>query len=331
MVFTTPANDGAWAECKTCGMQFAVTTSWPLDPLGVYSLAYSGDMREAGMRDFFLKLAMRSDADAAGVPAWKVLSTAHHAAIASIRGFFPVGGTIFDIGCGTGYFLRAARDLGYAAYGLDVALPVVDLLRSEGFTIWHGTIDSVPEGWVDPKVCTSFFMMHHLPDPVGFIQSVRRRFPRALLIVAVHNDLDRPRRTVIGTRSQPPRAYGWWGKRQLALALRVGGYHSIVEALPARAREGGLATATPIYSSLIRRMPSVARRLLALYYHTLPVWGWPKAIWMRWRGFRKYVLAVGAPMSMAAAEADGTSQGASQELVRTIILHEVPYSRSSGP
>jgi hypothetical protein len=87
----------------------------------------------------------------------------------------------------------------------------------------------------------------------------------------------------------------------------------------------------PIYSSLIRRMPSVARRLLALYYDTLPVWGWPKALWMRWRGFRKYVVAVGAPESVAAAEADGTSQVSSQEAVRTIIRHEVPYPRSSGP
>lgn len=292
----TPLLDGnAWCECRTCGLTFVVPKEAHADPVSVYSLAYAGRLQEAGMRDFFVKLAMRSDADAVGVPARKMLNSGHRAAVAVLRREFPRGCTVFDIGCGAGYFLRAIKELNYAPFGLDVAEPIVQLLRAEGFPVWHGTIDSMPPGWVDPQVCTSFFMIHHLVDPVRFIRTVRREFPRALLIIAAYNDLDRPCRAKLSDRELPPRVYSWWGQKQLALALQQGGYRAIVEPVKAQAREGGLAVAVPFYTSLNHRTPALARRLLALYYDTLPVWGWPKALWMRWRGLSKFVMAVGYP------------------------------------
>ena len=63
----------------------------------------------------------------------------------------------------------------------------------------------------------------------------------------------------------------------------------------AQPREGGLAMAMTLYATLRRCRPAVARWLLAFYYNTLPVWGWPGALWMRWRRFNKFVLAVGYP------------------------------------
>jgi SAM-dependent methyltransferase len=261
----------------------------------MYSLAYAGLLHEAGMRDFFVKMVMRSDANAAGVPARKILSSAHRAAVAILREF-PRGCAVFDIGCGVGHFLQAIRDLHYTPFGLDVARPVVQMLRAEGFPVWNGTIDSVPRGWVDPQVCTSFFMIHHIADPVGFIRTVRRLYPRSLLIVAAHNDLDRPK-AEITDRALPPRTYSWWGQKQLVLALQEGGYSPVVYPLKAQPREGGLAGAMSVYSSLNRVAPELARRLLALYYNTLPVWGWPKALWMRYRRFSKFLLVVGYPIS----------------------------------
>src|SRR3990172_4986325 len=266
----------AWCECNICGLTFVIPRDAQRDPVSVYSLAYAGRLQEAGLRDFFVKLVMRSDADAAGVPAWKMLNSAHRASVAILRRGFPRGCTVFDIGCGGGYFLRAIRGLHYTPFGLDVAQPVVRLLRAEGFSVSHGTIDTVPAGWVDPQVCTSFFMIHHLADPVGFIRTVRQKFPHALLVIAAHNDLDRPRRDVITDRALPPRTYSWWGQKQLVLALQRGGYRTFVEPLKAQPREGGPAAAMSVYSSLHHHAPALARRFLALYYYTLPLFALPK-------------------------------------------------------
>jgi SAM-dependent methyltransferase len=253
------------------------------------------------MRDFFVKLAIRSDADAASVPAWKILNSAHRAVVALLRREFPHGCAVFDIGCGAGHFLRVIRELHFSPFGLDVAEPVIQLLRAEGFPVWHGTIDTVPPGWVDPQVCTSFFMIHHLADPVGFVRIVRRMYPRSLLIIAAHNDLDRPQGGV-SDRALPPRTFSWWGQKQLVLALKQGGYRPVIEPLKAQPREGGFAVAMSVYSSLIHRTPALARWLLAFYYNTLPVWGWPKALWMRWRGLSKFVMAVGYPRNESSGE-----------------------------
>jgi SAM-dependent methyltransferase len=297
IVGTLLRDGSAWCECRSCGLTFIIPRDGQRDPVRVYSQAHAGLVQEAGMRDFFVKMAMRSDADAAGVPARKILNSAHLAAVAILREF-PPGCAVFDIGCGGGHFLRTIRDLHYTPFGLDVAQPVVQMLRAEGFPVWHGTIDTVPRGWVDPQVCTSFFMIHHLADPVGFIRTVRRMYPRSLLIIAAHNDLDRPK-AEITDRALPPRTYSWWGQKQLVLALQQGGYRPVVQPLKAQPREGGLAAAMSVYSSLSHRTPALARRLLAIYYDTLPVWGWPKALWMRCRRFSKFLLVVGYPTGEA--------------------------------
>lgn len=288
-----------WCKCYSCGLEFVVPRDGQRDPISAFTLAHSGQLHEAGMRDFFVKLSMRSDADAAGVPVWQMLNSAHRAAVALLRREFPRGCTVFDIGCGMGYFLRAIREFRYTPVGLDVAQPLVQLLRNEGFPIWHGTIETVPPGWVDPRVCTSFFMIHHLADPVGFIRTVRRTYPRSLLIIAAHNDLDRPKQK-ISHRALPPRTYSWWGQKQLILALKLGGYRPTVEPQKASSREGGLAMAMAVYAALNPRAPALARQLLVLYYHTLPVWGWPRALWMRAHRLNKFVMAVGYPEEVAA-------------------------------
>jgi len=71
----------AWCECNICGLTFVIPRDAQRDPVSVYSLAYAGRLQEAGLRDFFVKLVMRSDADAAGVPAWKMLNSAHRASV----------------------------------------------------------------------------------------------------------------------------------------------------------------------------------------------------------------------------------------------------------
>lgn len=265
------------------------------DPVALFTRAYEGKEQVAGMEDFQTKLWMRVDADAAGVPWSKLLSSAQWEALALIRKSFPSGCTVLDIGCGTGYFMRALRDLRYNAVGLDVARPVIEQLSREGFQVWLGPVDTTGVEWVDPVVCTSFFTLHHQPDPVGFFRAIRTRFPTATLIVAVYNDLDGPHPQRITPRAQPPRTYSWWGKDHVQLALEKGGYEATTSALTPQAREGGHPLAMTAYALLRRRVPFLARWMLAWYYRALPLIGRPGALWMRWRRRSKYLLAVGRP------------------------------------
>ncbi len=280
-------------RCFSCGFLFSHPVNGKYDPVRLFTLAYAGLEDGAEMNDYYLKTTMRVDEAVARVPHSRLLNGAHREAIAVIRREFPEGCTVFDIGCGTGHFMHAMRGLKYTAFGLDVADSVVQLLRSEEFPMWHGTIDSVPAEWVNPQVCTSFLMLHHLTDPVGFIRSVRHKYPRALFIVAAHNDLGENGVGLRSPQGMPPRAYCYWGRAQLQLAMERGGYRPVVWPVRAQPSEGGPAMAMPLYATLRRRTPAVARRLLAFYYNTLPVWGWPGALRMRWRGFNKFVLAVG--------------------------------------
>lgn len=293
-------------RCLSCDFLFSHPVEGEYDPIRVFTLAYAGLEHAAVMNDYYLKMTMRADAGVARVPPSRVLNGAHREAIAVIRREFPEGCTVFDIGCGTGHFMQAMRGLKYTACGLDVADSVVQLLRREEFPMWHGTIDSVPAEWVNPQVVTSFLMLHHLIDPVAFIRSVRHKYPRALFIVAAHNDLGGDGVGLRSPRGMPPRAYCYWGRAQLQLAMERGGYRPVVWPVKAQPSEGGPAMAMPLYATLRRWTPAVARRLLAFYYNTLPVWGWPGALRMRRRGFNKFVLAVGDPLPGPSAERSWT-------------------------
>jgi SAM-dependent methyltransferase len=56
-----------------------------------------------------------------------------------------VTGPLLDVGCGPGRMVRAARELGISALGIDVSPAAVTLARSEGIRVVEGSIfDRVP-------------------------------------------------------------------------------------------------------------------------------------------------------------------------------------------
>ena len=287
--------EGDLLRCGTCGFMFYDPAQGSHDPVRTFSAAYAGVERRAGMEDFSFKMLLRLDAEGAGIPPSRMLTSAHQDALAFICRNVPRGSPVLDIGCGPGHFVRAVKEAGYDAYGLDVAEPVVALLRQGGLPVWHGTIDTVPAGWVDPVVCTTFFVLHHVPDPVAFLRAIRDRFPRATLIVAVHNDLDRGIPPLVDRRL-PPRTYSLWAPAHLRLAMAAAGYHARVYRVAPRPRDGTAPVPKRPYLWLRRRWPSGARAFLRLHYHTLPLWGACRVTWDHWiRGFATPAVAVGVP------------------------------------
>jgi hypothetical protein len=286
---------GDLRRCTGCGFMFFDSVKIGYDPLQVFARAYAGHEQRAGMHDFFFKMKVRMDADRAAIDPVRMLNSAQQDTVSLIRQRVPTGGAILDIGCGPGYFMRVMRSHGYTPCGLDVADPVVRLLHREGSPVWHGTIHTVPAGWVDPEVCTAFFMLHHVLDPVGFLRTVRTKFPHALLIVAAHNDLGNGIPPV-AERRVPPRTYSWWGAEHLQLAMRAAGYRSDVWLVKPRPRDGSVSVSMGVYLWLRQRCPSMAKTFLRCHYRTLPLSGWVRTVWDY--GIRKFnspVLAVGTP------------------------------------
>jgi hypothetical protein len=128
------------------------------------------------------------------------------------------GDTVLELGCGLGFFMHALRRRGFNPVGLDVALQAVELNRADGFEVWHGTLDTMPEGWVEPKVVVAFFMLHHLEAPLAFLREVRRRWPNAGLAIAQYGESN------VSAASTPPRTLTRWNARSMHQALLSAGY-----------------------------------------------------------------------------------------------------------
>lgn len=298
-----------WAEgggemrlCRECDFVFA----WPLmhvDPVETYSRAYEGREARTQMDDYARRLGRRSIvAQNETIGLW---SPAHHATLRWLEANVPPGSTVLEVGCGLGSFLRALRERGYNAAGVDVAQPVVEAARAEGFQVWCGTVDTIPEGWLEPEpaAVVSFFILHHLPDPVGFFDAIRSRWSAPLLIG--YNRA--PTKETVAENNFPPRCWGWWSEKAIGRALTRGGYTVMsLETTPKGVPQLFLPERLHGWvSSILWRWPRlrvaispIANGVLALGYRLLrPL---PKIR----RSFIGSLFIIAAPAEQAAADAD---------------------------
>ena len=208
--------------CRDCDFVFA----WPvehIDPVDIYSRAYRGGETRTEMDDYATRLGRRGIVvrnETIGL--W---SPAHHEALRWLEANVPKGSTVLEVGCGLGSFMRALRRRGYNAVGVDVAEPVVEAVKHEGFQAWCGTVDSIPDGWVQPQpaAIVSFFLLHHLTDPIAFLRAIRSRWS-APLIMGYNRA---PTKRTARVNNFPPRTWGWWSERAIARALKRAGYAAV--------------------------------------------------------------------------------------------------------
>jgi SAM-dependent methyltransferase len=280
----------------SCRLAFADPLSLPDSPEALYGDAYRGLSADAGMEEYHHRVNLRERRKLGQVsPETMQFWGAFGRAMDWLMENVPRGSTLLDIGCGMGYFITAARERGFVPVGLDVAQEVVDLLSDEGFSMWHGTVDSVPDGWHQPTVCTSFFVMHHMPDPVGFLSTVRAKFPQATLLVSAWNRYPLP--PVLAPAGSPPRTVTWWSPHALRRAFEEAGYtvehvFPLLEhyafGLPAAARRNRRS-----FSDWA--LETGHYRLFSAYHAIKPRAYWPLKMWKRLRGKASSVLVVGRP------------------------------------
>jgi len=280
---------GEMRKCLHCGLFFADPMALPTTSKDLYSRAYKGNVNLADMRHFANRMRYR-----------RILLGLHrmmvpqHMALTLkwIRRNLPKGSTVLDIGCGPGWFLHTLRRYGYRPIGIEPGeLPVL-VLKQEGFEVWHGTLESYPASWPEPDAVTSFFMLHHLPDPRGFFSTLRNRFPHATVFVSDHHYMNR----VFGTREArqralPPRFLTWWTGQSLKTALTKAGFETTVSELPYNIRDGLVFGSTNAFLDIGTSVPTFLAWLLRgdrnqVEYKELGKPEYPANFWQRLRRFR---------------------------------------------
>ena len=97
--------------------------------------------------------------------------------------------SILDVGCGTGLFLKFARDAGHQVQGVELSQSAVNYGRNVyGLSIETGSVESVslPESSLD--VITMWHVLEHLPDPVATLERIARLLkPGGVLLFGVPN------------------------------------------------------------------------------------------------------------------------------------------------
>ncbi|GAI27770.1 unnamed protein product, partial [marine sediment metagenome] len=184
-------------RCNTCGLEFS-------DPMVSERDFYNRLYSDSEMTDLckYTGFANQLKRWGNGIPQGKgkyAIKSYESLAVDILRRRFHKEDYILDFGCGSGRFLAGLRDFGFSPLGIDIAEEPIRALKSIGFEVACGTINSIPQSWPTPKAITLFEVLEHLPNPLTFLKSLSEKYPASLLILSVPS---------------PSRWYLWHGKRE---------------------------------------------------------------------------------------------------------------------
>lgn len=93
--------------------------------------------------------------------------------------------TLLDVGCGKGYFVKACRDAGIDAQGIDLSDTAIEYAtKSLGVPASCGKIEDIGEGLGRFDVVTFWATIEHLPRPIETLAAIRKALkPGGLLFL----------------------------------------------------------------------------------------------------------------------------------------------------
>jgi Methyltransferase domain len=255
---------GEWRACRECTLEFVSPFELREQPTELYGGAYRGNREESRMREFNDRVEIRRALIEKDPTLW-FWTPAFERTLDWLDRRVGAGATVFEIGCGLGWVLHAMRRRGLDPVGLDVAELPVELNRKDGFEVWHGTLDTVPEDWVKPAAVVAFFMLHHVPDPLAFVREIRDRFPDAPLSLAQYGPSNRDH-----LASMPPRTLTRWNAKSLETVMRIAGYDAEVTEIQGTGNE---ATALRPLRKLLKQtiaVPALYRAIRRVEQRVMP-------------------------------------------------------------
>jgi len=148
------------------------------------------------------------------------------------------GCTLLDIGCGTGFFVKRAHDMGFDAYGLETDERAIESGRAYfGLeTLYHATLSKfIAENQEKRfRIVTMFQVLEHLEQPLNVLQQVKNILePGGVLVLSLPWRGRWP--DVLGDVDLPPHHLTRWTEGALQSALERSGLrvrHMVFEDFP---------------------------------------------------------------------------------------------------
>ena len=182
-----------------------------------------------------------------------------------------VPGSLLDVGCGTGDFMKAAKQAGWHVEGIEVTSEAAQVASANADSrVFVGDIArlSLPE--CSFELVTSYHVIEHLPDPVDQLQHCYRllKADGALFI-------ETPNIKSLGARLRkskwshiiPPEHVIYFSPRSLEHALRKSGFQSVV-----------VRTSSPQIIESIQHWPSFIQAMARVLYSVAPLFGMGAAL-----------------------------------------------------
>jgi len=144
----------------------------------------------------------------------------------------PLGtGRLLEVGCGPGHFLRLASERGWKVQGVEIARSAVEVARSFGLAVFHGSLEELLEKNPVPNfdAVVAFEVLEHVGDPMGFLKLLGKAVRvKGVVAISVPNACDpfvfldpRP-------EAQPPVHLQFFTRKAIRKALEVAGLVPIV-------------------------------------------------------------------------------------------------------
>ena len=102
--------------------------------------------------------------------------------------YHPHVGHVLDIGCATGAFLVAMRELGWQVEGVELSAYAAEYARQQGLTVHTGTVESAQFADGRFSAVTMWDVLEHVLDPKQTLAEVARILqPHGLLVLSLPN------------------------------------------------------------------------------------------------------------------------------------------------
>jgi len=285
-------NWGEMRRCLSCGLVLANPMPLPESSTLLFDKAYRGEVSTSGLRRYATRLKFRDELKSLGMD---VQNTGKRPVMHWLKSNIAAGSVVVDIGCGLGLLMSDLRGAGFRPVGVDVSEELVKMLQKEGYQVWLGNVRNIPPDWAEPAACTCLYVLHHSPDPIGFLSDIRHRFPHASLLLSESAGGWGRGRTAVWF---PPGTLTWWTAQALRIALEQAGYSAhTISAVSVESSEFGI----PGLLNLYRAFNGVLHlQALAPYYFKLKkVLFAPWAAAYRMMGRHPHYLATSVPAPQA--------------------------------
>jgi 2-polyprenyl-3-methyl-5-hydroxy-6-metoxy-1,4-benzoquinol methylase len=119
-----------------------------------------------------------------------------------VRKFVPAGSRILEVGCAAGFFLKAARDAGYDAHGVEVSASILaharDVLKLDN--LFEGTVRDFPGKPGSYDAAALWDVVEHLADPLKDLARVRELLKPGGHLFVQTQDVSSLTRRVLGAK-----------------------------------------------------------------------------------------------------------------------------------